>query len=213
MCSIQSFFTTGWLIRQLSLLEYATCYALMRAYITPFAHFSHDELWLVEHPPVYTLGLSCRPTHPLHHGIPVVHTDRGGKITYHGPGQIVLYPLVHLQRRNLSLQQFVQRLEEAIIACLAQWQIVGHTKAGQPGIYVAGKKIASLGLRIRQGCSYHGLALNVNMLLEPFTVIDPCGFPGLHMTHMAHFVPQIDNNAVRRALVHHVVTALDIIHE
>jgi len=148
-----------------------------------------DELWLVQHPPVFTQGQAGKDEHLLApDDIPVIHVDRGGQVTYHGPGQIVAYPLVDIERRRIGVRDFVRRMEEAIISVLARYGVAGERLAGAPGIYVDGEKIASLGLRIRRGCSYHGLALNVDMDLEPFQRINPCGYRGLRVTQLSTFV-------------------------
>lgn len=144
-----------------------------------------DELWLVEHDPVFTQGLAGRPEHLLNPGgIPVVQTDRGGQVTYHGPGQVVAYPLLDLPRARLGVRQLVAGLEQAVIDLLAQEGLVGQRQAGKPGVYVGEAKIASIGLKVRRGCSYHGLAFNVDMDLSPFHGINPCGFSGLQMTQL-----------------------------
>ncbi|HVP08352.1 MAG TPA: lipoyl(octanoyl) transferase LipB [Burkholderiales bacterium] len=140
-----------------------------------------DELWLLEHPPVYTLGLAADRAHGAKrdNGIPVVQVERGGEVTYHGPGQVVLYTLVDLARRNLKVKRFVWLLEQAVIDLLDGR---GERRAGAPGIYVGGAKVAALGIRVTRGCAFHGLALNVDMDLAPFEAIDPCGYPGLKVT-------------------------------
>jgi lipoyl(octanoyl) transferase len=144
-----------------------------------------DELWLVEHPPVFTLGLNGKAEHLLNPGaIDVIQVDRGGQVTYHGPGQVVLYLLVDLRRRGLGVRALVHRMEQAVIALLAGYGIPARARLDAPGVYVDGAKIASLGLRVRRGCSYHGLALNVDMDLEPFSRINPCGYPGLAVTQL-----------------------------
>jgi lipoyl(octanoyl) transferase len=142
-----------------------------------------DQLWLTEHPPVYTLGLNRKEVRrPWRDDIPLVLTDRGGKITYHGPGQIVLYLLLDLKRNGLRVRQLVDRMEGAIIALLAQYDVTAQARPDAPGVYVDGRKIASLGLRLKNGCCYHGLSLNVDMDLSPFEAIDPCGYRGLQVT-------------------------------
>lgn len=143
-----------------------------------------DELWLLQHPPVYTLGLAGREEHlPARDtGIPVVRTDRGGQVTYHGPGQIVIYTLLDLQRLRLGVRALVRRLEGAVIDLLAEYGVEAAGRDDAPGVYVGSAKIAALGLRIRRGCSYHGLAFNVDMDLAPFSEIDPCGYAGLRVT-------------------------------
>lgn len=145
-----------------------------------------DELWLVEHNPVFTLGQAAKPDHLLAPGdIPVVQIDRGGQVTYHGPGQLVAYPLLDLRRRGIGIRTLVDNLEQSIINTLAGYGIQGERRDGAPGVFVAGSKIAALGLRVRRGCTFHGLALNVAMDLEPYARINPCGFPGLAMTQIS----------------------------
>lgn len=149
-----------------------------------------DQLWLVEHPPVFTQGQAGKAEHLLFPGeIPVVQTDRGGQVTYHGPGQLVAYPLLDLRRLNIGVRELVTRIEQTIIATLAHYGIESAAKADAPGVYVNGDKIASLGLRVRRGCSFHGLALNVAMDLAPFQRINPCGYQGLAMTQMKDLLP------------------------
>lgn len=168
-----------------------------------------DELWWVEHPPVFTQGLAGRPEHLIDPGgIPVVHSDRGGQVTYHGPGQIVMYLLVDLARQGLGVRPLVRRIEEAIVACLARYGIEAAGREDAPGVYVAGDKIASLGLRIRRGCSYHGLALNVAMDLEPFRRIHPCGFEGLRVTQIADRGGPADPERVGRDLAGNLTAIL-----
>lgn len=145
-----------------------------------------DEVWLLEHEPVYTLGLAGREIHLLDPGeVPVVRSDRGGQVTYHGPGQAVIYLLLDLRRLGLGVRACVERMEAVTIGLLAGWGIRGERRAGAPGVYVDGAKIASLGLRVRRGCSYHGLALNVDLDVEPFSRIEPCGLRGLPVTRLA----------------------------
>ena len=142
-----------------------------------------DELWLVEHEPVFTLGQAGKPEHVLAPGdIPVLHVDRGGQVTYHGPGQIVLYPLLDLRRIGIGVREYVCRIEQAIIDTLDEWNIGGQRREGAPGVYVAGAKVAALGIRVRRGCTFHGLAFNIGMDLEPFHRINPCGYAGLQVT-------------------------------
>jgi len=160
--------------------EYLLTLEEMRVFTRRRGEATPDELWLVEHPPVYTLGQGAQDV-AVGNGIPVVRSDRGGEITYHGPGQIVLYALIDLARRGIKVKQFVALLEQSVI------DLVGpraERKAGAPGVYVGGAKIAALGIRVTHGRSYHGLALNVDMDLAPFAAIDPCGFPGLQVTQM-----------------------------
>lgn len=145
-----------------------------------------DEIWLVEHDPVFTLGQAGRPEHVLAPGeIPVIHVDRGGQVTYHGPGQLVAYPLLDLRRLGLGVRQLVNRIEQAVIDTLATWHIHAQRREGAPGVYVEDAKIAALGLRVRHGCTFHGLAFNIGMDLEPFQRINPCGYRGLAVTQTA----------------------------
>jgi lipoyl(octanoyl) transferase len=158
----------------------------MRAFTEARGEDTPDQLWLVEHPPVFTLGLAGRREHVLDPGaIPVVATDRGGQVTYHGPGQAVAYALVDLRRARLGVKEMVRRLEQAAIDTCAQYGVRGERRAGMPGVYVGGAKIAAIGLRIARGCSYHGIALNATVDLAPFSRIDPCGYPGLASTRLA----------------------------
>ena len=160
-----------------------------------------DEIWLVEHPPVFTLGLAGRAEHVLAPGdIPVVKSDRGGQVTYHGPGQAIAYVMLDLRRLGIGARELVRRLEQAAIDVLAGYGIEGHRRAGMPGVYVADAKIAAIGLRIARGCSYHGLALNVDLDLEPFGRIDPCGYPGLAATRLTDHGVRDKISAVQQRL-------------
>ena len=168
------------IVRRLGLVAYEPTWRAMRAFTQKRGESTEDQLWLVQHPPVFTLGLAGRREHVLSPGeIPVVATDRGGQVTYHGPGQAVVYLLVDLKRRKLGVREMVHRIEQAVIEVLSGFGIEGRRREGMPGVYVGDAKIAAIGLRIARGCSYHGVSLNVDMDLEPFTRIDPCGYPGL----------------------------------
>lgn len=174
-------------LRRLGLVEYLPTWQAMIDFTAARTDDTPDELWLCEHPPVYTLGQAGKPEHLLHDtGIPLVKIDRGGQITYHGPGQIVIYLMIDLNRRGLRIKEFVTRIEQAIIDLLAESGIAARRLDGAPGVYVdrAGgvAKVAALGLRIKRGCSYHGLSLNVDMDLSPFSAINPCGYAGLAVT-------------------------------
>lgn len=159
---------------------------------------TEDELWLLEHPPVYTQGQAGRAEHIIAPGkIPIIQSDRGGQITYHGPGQLIIYVLLNLKRRHLGIKTLVCQLEKALIEVLSNFDIQGVTQCGAPGIYVDSKKIASLGLRVKQHCTYHGIALNVDMDLTPFSGIQPCGYPTLMMTQMKHYIPNIQLSDVQ----------------
>ena len=172
--------------------DYAISFEAMRVFTDARTADTPDELWLVEHPPVYTLGLAGDPAHLLNpdNTIPLVKVDRGGQITYHGPGQVVAYLLLDLRRRKLMVREFVHRIEQAVLETLAAYNLPAERVAGAPGIYLAqgpyaGAKIAALGLKIRKGCSYHGVSLNVRMDLQPFLQINPCGYVGLQTIDLA----------------------------
>lgn len=173
-------------VKHLGRVDYEPTWRAMQAFTAARQHNTPDELWLLEHPPVYTLGQAGKPEHLLRvSDIPVLHIDRGGQITYHGPGQLVVYALVDLRRLAYGIRELVARIEQSVIDVLAERGILGERMTGAPGIYVAGAKIAALGLRVKRGCTYHGLALNVDMDLSPFTNINPCGFTGLPVTQCA----------------------------
>lgn len=173
-------------IKHLGLRPYAETYEAMRAFTLTRGTQTRDELWFLEHPPVFTQGQAGKTEHVLLPGdIPVVQSDRGGQVTYHGPGQIVVYFLLDLQRLGYGIRSLVTRLENAVIGTLAGYGIAATAKPEAPGVYAGGAKIASLGLRVRNGRTYHGLALNVQMDLEPFSRINPCGYQGLRMTQIS----------------------------
>lgn len=175
----------GLITRQCGLVDYQTAYSDMQAFTAARGGDTADEIWLLEHSPVYTLGLGARDGHVHHPGdIPVVKTDRGGQVTYHGPGQLIAYILIDLKRRGYGVRNLVSRIEQALIETLAGYGLLAARRRGAPGVYVNDAKIAALGLRVKNGCSYHGLALNVEMDLEPFSRIDPCGYPGLAVTQL-----------------------------
>ena len=176
-------------VRQLGLRDYLPVWRAMQRYTDTRREDTPDELWLVEHPPVYTLGLNGKPEHVLDAAdIPVIHIDRGGQVTYHGPGQLVAYPLLNLRRLGLGVRELVTTLEEAVIDLLAEYRIDAEGRRDAPGVYVNGAKIAALGLRVRRGGCYHGLSLNVDMDLTPFARINPCGYPGLAVTQLRALV-------------------------
>ena len=173
------------IVRQLGQAAYTPTWQAMQRFTAERNATTPDEIWLVEHPPVYTLGLAGKAEHLLEASdVPVVKIDRGGQITYHGPGQAVVYLLLDLTRRQLKVRELVNLMEQALIDALAGWQIVGERREGAPGVYVKDAKIAALGLKISRSCSYHGLALNVDMDLTPFTRINPCGYEGLRTTQL-----------------------------
>lgn len=168
-----------------------------------------DEIWLLQHHPVFTQGQAGKPEHLLNPGnIPVVQTDRGGQITYHGPGQLVIYLLLDLRRRKLGVRDVVTLMENAVIDLLTSLDVKAHAKDDAPGVYVDGRKIASLGLRVRRGCSFHGLALNVDMDLNPFLQINPCGYAGMQMTQVKDFSPNADIDTLGKILLNYLVKQL-----
>jgi len=182
----------------------------MRAFTDDRGADTADEIWLVEHPPVFTLGLAGRPEHLLAPGaIPVVSTDRGGQVTYHGPGQVVLYPLLQLRRHGLGVRRLVTLLEQSVVDLLAAHGICGAARSDAPGVYVDAAKVAALGLRIRHGCSYHGLALNVAMDLEPFGRINPCGHPGMRVSDLQRLGVNLDWQQAAAALTRHLLARLE----
>src|SRR3990167_2494183 len=173
------------IVRDLQLSEYAVTWQKMCNFTNTRTPETPDELWLLEHPPVFTQGLAGKAEHILNpRDIPVIQTDRGGQVTYHGPGQLVVYPLIDLKRKNLYARALVKKLEQSVIDLLAQFSIPAASKCEAPGVYVNNEKICSIGLRIRKNCSYHGIALNVDMDLTPFSYINPCGYAGLKMTQL-----------------------------
>lgn len=177
-------------LSRLGRVDYLDCWHAMQQFTDNRTAETEDALWLVEHPPVFTQGQAGRPEHVLHPGdIPVVQTDRGGQVTYHGPGQLVAYVLVDLRRLKIGVRKLVAALEGAVIDLLAGLEIAAQARPDAPGVYVDGAKIASVGLRVRHGCSYHGIALNLDLDLAPFARINPCGYAGLPMTRLVDLVP------------------------
>lgn len=190
------------IVRDLGRVDYAPTYAAMQAFNAGRGADTADELWLCEHPPVFTQGLAGKPEHLLRDiGIPVVKIDRGGQITYHGPGQLVVYLLLDLRRRRLMVRELVSRMEQALIDLLAEYGIKAARLAGAPGVYVGGAKIGALGLRIKNGCSYHGLALNIDADLAPFAAINPCGYEGMPVTRMSDLCDGARRDEVAARLV------------
>lgn len=188
-------------LRRRGLVDYGAAFDDMVRFTDQRLEDSADEVWLLQHPPVFTLGINGNPANVLDAGdIPVIRADRGGQVTYHGPGQLVAYLLLDLARRRLGIRALVSLLENAVIATLARYGIAAANHPKAPGVYVDGAKIASLGLRVRRGCSYHGLALNVNMDLRPFGRINPCGFPDIRVTQIAALGGPQDVEQVSRDL-------------
>ncbi|MFN3880183.1 MAG: lipoyl(octanoyl) transferase LipB [Nitrincola lacisaponensis] len=197
------------IIRHLGLQPYAPIWQQMQTFTDQRQADTPDEIWLLQHQPVFTQGQAGKSEHLLNPGdIPVVQSDRGGQITYHGPGQLVVYLLLDLRRRKLGVREVVTLMENAIIQLLAELDIPAEARADAPGVYVKGCKIASLGLRVRRGCSFHGLALNVDMDLEPFLRINPCGYAGMQMTQVSQHVSGVEMDLLQTALLSHLVTPL-----
>ena len=197
-------------VRHLGLADYTPTFDAMRAFTATRTAETPDELWIVEHPPVYTLGQAGKPEHILRDvGIPVVPIDRGGQVTYHGPGQVVIYLLIDLTRKKLKVRELVSAIEQAVIDFLAEHQVTAQRRAGAPGVYVGEAKIAALGLRIRNGCSYHGVSLNVDMDLSPFEAINPCGYPGLKVTQTKDFKLPLTAHEAGERLCQHLLQQLE----
>lgn len=188
-------------VRRLGLAGYEPVWRDMQSFTDSRDESSGDELWLVQHPPVFTQGQAGKAEHVLASGdIPVIQVDRGGQVTYHGPGQIVAYPLVDIKRKGIAVREFVNQIETAIIDVLAHYGVKGERIEGAPGIYVGGDKIASLGLRVRRGCTFHGMSFNIDMDLEPFQRINPCGYAGLQVTQLSAMAP-VDFQEVEDRLI------------
>lgn len=189
-------------IRDLAIADYQNTWEKMRDFTDSRTADTCDEVWVLQHPPVFTQGLAGKPEHVLNpHTIPVIQTDRGGQVTYHGPGQLVLYPLIDLKRRPLHARELVRKLESTVIALLTQLSVIAESQCAAPGVYVNGAKICSIGLRVRKGCSYHGIALNVDMDLTPFTYINPCGYQNIQMTQIKTFVPDVSFVTIQHKLI------------
>jgi lipoyl(octanoyl) transferase len=197
------------IIRHLGLVDYEPTWREMQRFTNERDASTPDEIWFLEHPPVYTLGMNASPAHLLAPGdIPVVQIDRGGQVTYHGPGQMVVYPLIDLRRAKLGVRDIVTALEKSVIQLAAEYGISAEARKEAPGIYVAGQKLGSVGIRIRRHCSYHGLAVNVNLDLEPFQRINPCGYKGLQMTQLSALGGPSIVASASKALEPHLLRAL-----
>lgn len=198
------------IVKSLGLVEYVPTWRAMQAFTAARTATTQDELWLLEHPPVYTVGIAGKAEHlpRTDNGVPVIHVDRGGQVTYHGPGQVIAYLLLDMRRRNLGVRPLVRRMEQAVIDLVAQYGIVAQGNVDAPGVYVGEAKIAALGLRIRRGCCYHGLALNVDMDLSPFRDINPCGYPGLEVTQLRDLGVRASAGQIGSELVEHLMRGL-----
>jgi len=196
-------------LRHLGRVEYQPTWRAMQRFTEERSAATPDEVWFLEHPPVFTLGVNASRAHLIAPGdIPVVQIDRGGQVTYHGPGQLVVYPLIDLRRLGFGIRDFVTALERAVIDLAAQFGIAAECRRNAPGVYVAGAKLASVGVRVRRGGSFHGLALNVALDLEPFTRINPCGYEGLAMTQLSTLGGPRSVPAAAAALEPHLMRAL-----
>ena len=192
-------------IRDLGLSDYQSVWDDMRSFTEQRNESTPDEVWIVEHPAVFTLGLNGKPEHIIDaHEIPVIQCDRGGQVTFHGPGQLVAYVLMDLQRRHWGVKKLVNRIEQVVIDVLENFAIEAERKENAPGVYVDNAKIAALGLRVRRGCSYHGLSLNVDMDLTPFSYINPCGYEGLASVQMKQLNPAANIRDVKKHLLDHL---------
>jgi len=199
----------NFIVRHRDLQDYSDVWYDMQRFTDTRTPDTRDEIWLLEHPSIFTLGLNGKPEHILDPGdIPVVKCDRGGQVTYHGPGQLIVYLLLDLRRRELGVKTLVHKIEQAIIDLLRDNDIHGQRREGAPGIYVDDAKIAALGLRIRRGCCYHGLSLNVNMDLEPFSRINPCGYAGLKTVQLHDLQPDINIEYTGDALLQQLARQL-----
>ena len=198
-------------IRSLGLIDYEPTWRAMQDFTAGRDAATPDELWVLQHPPVYTLGVAGKSEHlpRVENGIPVVRSDRGGQITYHGPGQLIVYLLLDMRRRGLSLRPLVRMMGQAVIDSLAAYGVAALGRDAAPGVYVGNAKIAALGLRIRNGCCYHGLALNVDMDLSPFDAINPCGYPGLEVTQTRDLGIAEALDALSGKLVRHLLLRLN----
>ncbi|HDR2406151.1 TPA: lipoyl(octanoyl) transferase LipB [Enterobacter asburiae] len=198
------------LVRHLGLQPYEPVSQAMHDFTDSRDDSTPDEIWLVEHLPVFTQGQAGKAEHLLMTGdIPVIQSDRGGQVTYHGPGQQVMYVLLNLKRRKLGVRELVTLLEQTVVNTLAEYGIDAHPRADAPGVYVGEMKICSLGLRIRKGCSFHGLALNINMDLAPFQRINPCGYAGMEMTQVRKWVETATPETIRPVLLKNVLALLN----
>ena len=186
-------------IKYLGLTDYKTCWLAMKAHIEN--NPKSDEIWVTEHNPIYTTGLNKKDLKLPNSSIPHIFVDRGGKITFHGPGQIIFYFLINLNKNKLSIRRLVSGIENSILMYLKNKKIIGKLKKNAPGIYVDEKKIASIGLRLKKGYTYHGLSLNVNMNLDPFLDIDPCGYKGLKMSQLEDYLPKISQSEVEKEVL------------
>lgn len=198
-------------INSLGLQDFQATWQKMHDFTINRDENTEDELWILEHFPVFTQGQAGKPEHVLNpHTIPVIQTDRGGQVTYHGPGQIIVYVLCDLKRAKIGVRSLVTLLEQSVIQLLANYNVQANSECDRPGVYVNGEKIASIGLRVKKGCTYHGIAFNVDMDLAPFTYINPCGFSQLKMTQLSHFTPNIALETIKQQLAKQLHLRIDL---
>ncbi len=196
-------------LQQLGVQDYLSCWQSMQDFTEARNSSTQDEIWILEHSPVFTQGLNGQPEHLLEHSeIPLVKSDRGGQITYHAPGQLVVYTLIDLKRRQVGVRDLVSILEQAMIDALAQYGLSAQARKDAPGVYIHHKKIGSLGLRIKKGCSYHGLSLNNQMDMQPFSYINPCGYQGMQVTQLTEQGVNIKTSELAVPVVHAIMQAL-----
>ena len=201
------------IVRRLGRVDYEPTFLAMQDFTAARTAETADEIWIVEHPPVYTLGQAGKPEHILRDiGIPLVRIDRGGQVTYHGPGQVVIYLLLDLPRLKIKVRELVAAIEQAVIDLLAEQGVAAARRDGAPGVYVGEAKIAALGLRIRNGCSYHGVSLNVDMDLSPFAAINPCGYAGLRVVQTRDLDIPLTAHEAGERLSHHLLRQLERQH-
>ena len=201
------------IIRDLGLQNYEPTWKAMQEFTAERDETTPDELWCLEHPPIFTMGLNGKNKHLLNvSSIPVIDIDRGGQVTYHGPGQLIIYTLIDLGRRHIGVKDLVNNIEQSIIQLLKQYDINAQGKENAPGVYVNGEKIAALGLRIKKNKSYHGLSLNIDMDLSPFQQINPCGYEGLAVTQISNFKQNLNSDSIKRELTTHLSKLLGYTH-
>ena len=200
-------------IKDLDVISYLDSWENMLFFTDNRTKTTNDELWILEHPPVFTQGQAGKSEHILNaqdYNIPIIQTDRGGQVTYHGPGQLVVYLLLDLKRKNIGIKQLINGIEQSIINTLTEYNVIGHRKSNAPGVYVQEAKIASIGLRVRRGCTFHGLAININNDLTPFTYINPCGYKNLKITNLKLCCSQnLSLKCVGHCFIKHFTKVLD----
>lgn len=189
-------------VLELGMQDYKSCMHKLREFTTNRDKHTTDQIWILQHHPVFTQGQAGKAEHILNPGdIPIVQSDRGGQVTYHGPGQLIVYFLIDLPRKRINVRNFIDSIQQAVISLLASYDIQGYSDPEAPGVYVAGKKLCSIGVRVRKGCTYHGISLNVDMDLEPFKRINPCGYTGMEISQISNYVQPISMAAIIERLI------------